>query len=143
MGIHEFVNNRVHKYYWDDDHNCAVSTLLVLSEYFKSKINKQVIDAAAGIGGIGEYGAQCGLVSGAIMFPGIRGKEKGWDGDQITDLSRKYADEFHRKFESLECKILRPEGFKPENPPNICEKLTGEAIIFDIYFIKESFEKKR
>ena len=106
------------------------------------KIDEQVIDAATGIGGIGEHGAQCGLVSGAIMFLGIMGKEKDWDGDQITDLTRKYAEEFHGKFECLECKVLRPEGFKPENPSNICEKLTCKAIIFDIYFIEKSFEKE-
>ncbi|MFH2035663.1 MAG: C-GCAxxG-C-C family protein [Candidatus Zixiibacteriota bacterium] len=139
--IESFVNPRVEDYYHNFDHNCAMTTLYILAEYFNIKIEPQVIDSANGLGGLGEYGGQCGLVSGAIMFIGIRGRERGWDKEKILEKSREYAAQFHNKFNSLECKVLRPEGFKPENPPNICEPITCRAIKFDIEFITNIFSE--
>ena len=141
LGAHEFVKKRVEKYYWDKDLNCAVTTLKILSEKFDIELSAQVLDAALGMHGAGEYGAQCGLVEGMLMFIGIIGRFKSFSDDDIVSCCKDFAHQFENRFKSLLCRILRPEGFNPENLPHICEGLTCEAICFDIDFITDFLDR--
>lgn len=134
MDTSRLVQEGVHKYYWEHDYNCTTTTLLILAEYFGIRIEPQAYDAALGMHGAGEYGAQCGLVEGGLMFLGIAGRKIGIADDAIINACRDFAEEFEDRFGSLLCRVLRPEGFRPENPPHICEDLTCRAIRFDIEF---------
>ena len=131
----ELIKKRVAEYYWKKDINCAVTTLKVLSEKFDIILNNQVLNAAIGMHGAGGHGAQCGLVEGALMFIGIVEKANNTIDKEIIENCKKFADQFEKKFNSLECKILRPQGFKKENTPHICEHFTCEAIEFAMDFI--------
>ena len=141
MKTEEFVKTRVSKYYLQDDVNCATTILKILSEVFDVKLNKQVIDAAIGMHGAGKYGAQCGLVEGTLMFLGIFGRENNIPDNIIVDSCREFANQFENKFKSLQCSILRPEGFHPDNPPHLCEPLTCKAVEFSINFISALRER--
>ena len=141
MDTQEFVEKRVEKYYWDKDLNCAATTLEILSEKFGIELSGQVMDAALGMHGAGEYGAQCGLVEGVLMFIGIIGRSMAVSNDDIVSSCNDFARQFEDRFKSLLCHILRPEGFNPDNPPHICERLTCEAICFDINFIKDFLDR--
>lgn len=136
----ELINNRVHGYYWDEDLNCASATLKILAELFHIDIQKQVIDAAAGMHGAGKYGAQCGLVEGSLMFIGIWGSQTGLDKGKVAALCHEFAGNFEQRFSSLRCKELRPQGFSPNDPPHLCEGKTKIAIIFTVEFIAEKME---
>ena len=114
MKTDEFVKRRVSKYYWQDDINCATTTLKILSEVFEIELNKQIVNAAIGMHGAGEYGAQCGLVEGTLMFLGIFGRENNIPDNIIVDCCREFTKQFENKFNSLQCSILRPEGFHPD-----------------------------
>jgi hypothetical protein len=127
-----FVRSRVAGYYWRDDINCAATTLKILAEYFAVPLADQVIDAATGLHGAGEYGAQCGLVEGPLMFLGILGRSQAIPGDAIVSACRSYAEGFESRFGSLSCAVLRPAGFDPRNPPHLCEDLTCEAVALAI-----------
>ncbi len=129
-----FVHQRVKHYYWERDLNCATTMLKVLAEHFDLELAAQVIDAATGMHGAGEYGAQCGLVEGGLMFLGIIGRARGIPEDRIVQACRRYAAAFEKRFASLLCRDLRPEGFHPDNPPHLCENITGRAIAFTLAF---------
>ena len=132
---YDFIKKRVHDYYWEKDLNCAVVTLKNLAEYFNIDLNRQVLDSAVGMHGAGGYRAQCGLVEGALLFLGIYGKHRKLEDEDTVNLCRLFAEQFEKRFSSLECRILRPEGFSPENPPHLCELLTCRANEFAIEFI--------
>lgn len=136
--MEQLINARVHKYYWEDNINCAQTTLKILGEIFGVKFNEQVLDSAIGMHGAGRYGAQCGLVEGTLMFIGIFGKKKGLKGDKIADKCYSFAKDFEKEFGSLLCKVLRPEGFKKNNPPHLCESLTKKALLFSANYIKNN-----
>ncbi len=68
------IRQRVSKSYWEQDRNCATTALSVLSEIFGIELHSQTIDSALAMHGAGKYGAQCGLVEGALMFMGIWGR---------------------------------------------------------------------
>lgn len=131
----KFIENRVHEYYWIDDINCATSTLKILSEAFAIQLTDQIIDAAIGMHGAGEFGAQCGLVEGTLLFMGIAGRAKGIQDENIVKSCQVFAEQFEIRFGSLQCSVLRPQGFKPDNPPHLCEEITREGIFFSIEFI--------
>lgn len=133
--MEEFINSKVHDYYWNDDLNCAETTLKTLSEIFHVELEPQVLDAAVGLHGAGGYGAQCGLVEGSLMFIGILGKQKELGKERIIELCFTFANRFERRFKSLRCKELRIEGFNSDNPPHLCEGRTKEAIKFSAEFI--------
>jgi C_GCAxxG_C_C family probable redox protein len=135
--LEAFIKKRVHDYYWRDDINCATATLKILSEKFQLPLRRQVLDAAVGMHGAGEYGAQCGLLEGGLMFLGILGRCQGLETAHIVKTCRDLAHQFEKKFGSLSCAVLRPLGFSPENPPHLCEDLTCDAIVFDIQFVEK------
>jgi C_GCAxxG_C_C family probable redox protein len=138
--MRELIKSRVHDYYWNNDLNCAETTLKTLSEIFCIEIEPQVLDAAIGMHGAGKFGAQCGLVEGSLMFIGILGKQKGIEKEKIIALCYQFADRFEDRFKSLRCKDLRPQGFRPDDPPHLCEGKSKIVINFCAEFITKACE---
>jgi hypothetical protein len=140
MDHKELIQKRVAVYYWQDDINCATASLKILGEIFDIPMSKQVLDAALGMHGAGEYGAQCGLVEGPLMFLGIWGRHRNYGDGEIIRWCHAFARQFEERFQSLLCRQLRPEGFGPHNPGHPCEPLTCRAIAFAVEFVA-SLEK--
>lgn len=132
----EKIKELVHRYYWDLDINCARTTLYCLGELFNVSLSTQTINSAIGLHGAGGYRAQCGLVEGTLMFIGIYFSPKGKNDLEIADICYEFAGEFSKKFASLSCFDLRPNGFSESDPPHACEKITVEAIRFTYEFIR-------
>jgi C_GCAxxG_C_C family probable redox protein len=142
LELKDIIQDSVRKYYWQNDFNCATTNLKILSEIFSIELAEQVIDAALGMHGAGKYGAQCGLVEGTLMFLGIIGRIKGITDDKIVDSCNEFAKQFENRFQSLLCKILRPEGFHQDNPPHLCEELTCAAVMFNVGFVADFINRK-
>jgi hypothetical protein len=136
------IEKLVHEYYWINDFNCATTALKILSERFSVDLHQQTIDSAIGLHGAGEYGSQCGLVEGPLMFIGIIGRLNGMPDDLIINYCFIYAEEFEKKFGSLNCRELRPAGFHPDNPPHLCEELTVRTIKNAAAFIEKMISRK-
>lgn len=130
------IKERVHELYWKHDVNCARTVLHCLGELFDLTIERQTLDAAVGLHGAGGYGAQCGLVEGALMFIGVYCGNAGKNEKDIAGLCYRYADAFTGAFGSLLCRDLRPGGFAPSDPPHLCESLSCRAVAFAYDFIR-------
>jgi len=137
--MNRMILNKVRYYYRSKKFNCATTSLLILSEKYKINLSEQVIDSSVGMNGAGTYGAQCGLVEGALMFLGIIGKAKDISDIDIKCICKEFANAFENQFSSLQCSKLRPEGFSEDNPPHICEHLTCKAIEFNIDFLNNIY----
>ncbi len=135
MKTDEFIKERISKYYWEDDVNCATTQLKILAEVFEIELNEQIVNAATGMHGAGAYGAQCGLVEGTLMFLGIFGKANNMPENIVVQSCKEFAAHFEGEFKSLLCSTLRPEGFHADNPPHLCEPLTRKGVQFSISFI--------
>lgn len=140
LSMEEYIVRRVAECYWKDDINCATTTLRVLSELYGVSLEKQLIHAAVGLHGAGGFAAQCGLVEGGLLFIGILGAERKLAVETIVSCCYCFACTFEEQFGSLLCSHLRPEGFKAENPPHLCESLTVRAIVFVALYLKNSPE---
>lgn len=136
MDIREHITGAVHKCYWRDDINCARTMLTILAGLGGQAVNPQVLTAAVGLHGAGGYGAQCGLVEGGLMYVGIAGDACGLTEEETVSLCKDFAAAFTAAFGSLLCRQLRPEGFSPDNPPHLCEKLTVEAVTFAAEYMR-------
>ena len=126
----DYIARRVHELYYGQDLNCARTTMTCLSELFAVPIEEQTFAAAVGLFGAGGYRAQCGLVEGALMFIGIFFRQLGKGESEAVKACYDYAGEFEAKFGSLRCRELRPGGFREDDPPHLCEKLSCETIEF-------------
>ncbi len=135
MNSEEFVQRRIDQYFCDQELTCTISTLRILSEHFNVDVPPAVYDAATGMHGAGQYGAQCGLVEGALMFLGVVGRQRGFDEDDIVNACHDYAAYFDKRLGSLICAVLRPEGFSDDNPPHLCRDRACVALLMDIEFI--------
>lgn len=131
------IKERVHELYWEQDINCARTTLTCLCELFHVNLEKQTLNSAIGLHGAGGFRAQCGLVEGTLMFMGIYFSSKGKSDTEIASICFQFADEFTQKYGSLLCYDLRPNGFTKDDKPHACENLTSEAIIFSSEFMKK------
>lgn len=135
--MRELIRARVHDYYWRDDLNCATTMLKILAELFSIELQPQLIAAATGMHGAGKFGAQCGLVEGSLLFIGILGSYRNIEKDKICVLCHDFAASFEQRFKSLRCKELRPQGFRAEDPPHLCEGKTRIAVEFTAAFIAD------
>ncbi|MFP4364243.1 MAG: C-GCAxxG-C-C family protein [Spirochaetia bacterium] len=134
-----FINEKVRHCYWDLNINCASTVLKTLAAVTGITISQQVIAAAKGMHGAGGAGEQCGLVEGMLMFLGVYGTEQGRTNKQIAAQCSEFAKEFTKRFSSVSCSVLRPEGFTDDNPPHLCEGLTVRAIEFAVDFLKQEY----
>jgi len=125
----------VHELYWEHDINCARTMLICLGEAHHVALERQTLNSAIGLHGAGGFRAQCGLVEGALMFIGIFFSGRGKSESEIASLCRQFAEEFTKKFGSLRCFDLRPNGFTENDPPHACEELTCAAVEFADGFI--------
>ncbi len=75
------------------------------------------------------------------MFIGLFGHSKKMKQKDIVSQCYDFAETFEKKFGSLQCSILRPEGFNEKNTPHMCENLTVEAIEFAIGYIDQFNDK--
>lgn len=130
------IKNRVHQLYWQNDINCARTALTCFGELFQTDISRQSMNAAIGLHGAGGYRAQCGLVEGALMFIGIYFSDKEKTEEEISKICYQFAEQFTKRYGSLRCFDLRPNGFQETDPPHACEGLTGDAIHFVYQFIR-------
>jgi hypothetical protein len=139
----EIIRKSVRRHYWDNDDNCAVTTIQTAAELFGIAIQQQVLDAALGLHGAGGYRAQCGLVEGGLMLIGILGRRFESRRTEIAGLCRRYAQEFESRFGSLLCRDLRPGGFRSDDPPHLCEDLSRRSIEFTLGFLSDRWNQLR
>lgn len=132
------IREWVHHFYWDQDLNCARTTLSCLSRLSNVSLEPQTLQAAIGMHGAGRFRAQCGLVEGTLMFLGIHYAQQGKSDQEISRLCFAFAEVFTERFSSLRCSELRPHGFTPEDPPHLCEALSVDAILFAWTFIQKA-----
>jgi C_GCAxxG_C_C family probable redox protein len=132
----EQILEKIKLYHHKQKNNCAQTTLKILSETFGIDVCRQVIDSACGLNGGGRYGAQCGLLEGALMFMGIKANKENRDKKYANKVCYAYTEKFKKEFESLLCKDLRPEGFKKGDPPDVCEKIFVKSLNLVIEYIK-------
>ena len=128
----DYIRSEVHELYYGYDENCARTSLRILSHLFGMKVENQTLKAARGLHGAGLYRAQCGIVEGTLMFIGIIAESR----EDAVALSHDFAAAFEKRFGSLRCRELRPAGFRPDDPPHLCETLTVMALIFSYRFIR-------
>ncbi len=102
--MQEYIENRVHELYWNDDINCARTAIICLSELFETMIEPQVIRSAVGLHGAGGYRAQCGLVEGTLLFIGIYLHALGKAESEIVSACYDFASAFDSAFGSLRCR---------------------------------------
>lgn len=141
--MQELIKTRVHSYYWNDDLNCATTMLKILAELFQVELQPQLIDSAVGMHGAGAFGAQCGLVEGGLLFIGILGARQKLGKEKTIALCYEFAADFEQRFKSLRCKELRPQGFRAEDPPHLCEGKTRIAVTFAAKFMAEKVSGKQ
>ena len=125
----------VRECYWRDGVNCATTMLRALSRSQGIGLHPQVLAAAAGMHAAGCYGAQCGLVEGGLMFLGVLGRAGGLGDGEIEESCNAFARGFEARFGSLSCRVLRPQGFAPGQPPHMCEGLTVEAVSWAVDWV--------
>ena len=125
-----YVARKVHTLFWEDNDNCAVTTLRIGAELFRLTLAPQVLEAALGLWGAGGYRAQCGLVEGGLMLFGLLGSRKSLTRGEIGRLCGRYAEGFDREFGGLTCRELRPGGFRSDDPPHRCEELARRTVVY-------------
>lgn len=138
MNNQEFINEKINLYFCTLEHNCAETVLEMLAEKFDFPLDKQVLDSAAGLNGLGQYRAQCGLIAAAVMFIGIVVQAQNRDKEYTNEICRGLAEAFDTKLGALDCRALRPDGFKEDNPPNLCKPLATQALAVIIDYIEDS-----
>jgi hypothetical protein len=135
----DFVADRVRRAYWDEDIPCVPTVLRTLGELFELRVGEQVYASCWGLNGAGNYGAQCGLVEGTLMFISLLAHREGINTVEMWQACADFASDFEQRFGSLQCRKLRPEGFNDDDPPHVCEELTVESIAFSAWFISDWF----
>ena len=140
--LRDFIAEGVRQAYHGEDIPCVPTSLRILGQLFDIEISGDVYTACWGLNGAGLYGAQCGLVEGALMILSMLCHRYKMDTDGISRVCSNFASDFEDRFGSLLCRELRPEGFTNDQPPHLCEERTVAAIVFAAEFIEDVFKIK-
>jgi C_GCAxxG_C_C family probable redox protein len=105
-----FIRDRVQAYFLSGDHNCAMSSLKILAEHFRTPLAPQVVDAAQCVPGIAGRGETCGLVVGVLMFIGVWGAQNNYHRQALNSLARRVTNHVEHRFGSLCCQDLQRES---------------------------------
>ncbi len=138
MNNRTFIKDKVNLYFKGQDLNCAKTTLNILAEKFEFPLNSQLIDSAAGLNGLGQFGSQCGLATAGVMFIGIVAESQNRTKEDINTLCRGLAEAFFKDFDAIDCHVLRPNGFNEDDPPHLCLPLTVNALELTINYIEST-----
>ena len=137
----QYIREKVHYFYHEAGVNCATGTLTLLSDIFRVPLQEQVYDSAIAMHGAGKYGAQCGILDGAMMFITIYGKQRGLTKTVMVGLVHDWAALFEQEMGSIVCKGLRPFPLTPEDAPkHLCEPITVKGVKLAVKYIKEAVE---
>ena len=140
MNLHNFIDKEVHENYWERDYNCATNILMLLSEIEGIKLDKQVLYSVSGLHGVDPMIAQCGLLSGGLMFLGIYSCEKNIPNSQLSKYYYDYSKYFQRKFGDTGCQNLNGNSKSLGLKPYACEDLTKDVVEFTINFIEKNIK---
>jgi hypothetical protein len=114
-GMISLIKNRVHELYYGQDVNCARTTLICLSELFDTPIERQTMNAAIGLHGrAGIDAVRAG--EGALMFWESIFSGRSKSTEEIVSLCYRYADEFTKRFGSLNLPRAAAGRFHEDDP---------------------------
>ena len=128
MGTQERILEMVHHCYWDNNANCAQTTLHCLEQLTGLPVHPSLYQATVGCHGAAGHGGQCGLIEGATLFLGLYCAAMGKSVEETEEICARYALVFNRNFNSMACSDLRPGGFRADDPPHLCERFTVRAV---------------
>lgn len=129
--------------------------LLAVCQEFDIKVDEKIVPQIAYCfaGGMGNTGAACGAVAGAMMAIGL----KLGRGVEMEEMMQKLgvAQEFRRRFEAeagtISCRELtgldltKPEGIeelmKSDKPQTVCFPAVGLAYKLVVDLLKETLEE--
>lgn len=131
MLIEDVIQTRVRQYFVEGDNNCAMTVMRVLGEVLETPITPEVIAAAGVMPGAGGVEGLCGLFSGALMFLGVWGGQRGYHRSQLKPISQRFMLEAEAHFGSTLCSQLRPET-------GSCSALAEEFLCFAIPFLQQA-----
>lgn len=138
--VGEYIRNEVRFCYHEKNLNCARTSMRVYSALFSTDLPEELTMAAAGMHGAGRFGAQCGLVEGTLMFIGCYFLSRKVGEDEAVAACHDIAEAITDEFGSLDCRDLRKGGFRPDDPPHLCENLSVRMISFCYQWMKKRLE---
>lgn len=124
--------------------NCAESIVITFDELCNLGIGENVRLASGFGGGIGQAGAICGALSGAIMVLGaFRGRPHPPEGERPYPLSKEFYDRFAAANEGFtDCKDLkRFESGTREQHINCLKLVVGTCELLAEYLIEKDIVK--
>jgi len=131
---------------------CSESVLLATCRELGIEIDEKVIPkiAYAFAGGIGNTGAVCGAVTGAIMAIGLA-KERGKTMEEmfsVLGLAAEFRKRFEAEMKTIQCRELTgadlttPEGIEQymssDTPQTVCFPAVGTAYRLVVDLLKET-----
>lgn len=128
----------VHKNYWDKELNCSTNIILVLGKLFDIEISRQVLHGTIGLHSTTEYGGQCGLLEGLLIFVGIYGREKNYSNNEIVRHCAKLTRKFDNLFRTLSCHDLKGASKKIFESPHSCENITIDIVLLTKKYIDKN-----
>lgn len=118
MGTQERILEMVHHCYWDNNANCAQTTLHCLEQLTSTCTPIAVSGHCRLPRGSGPWRAM--RLEGATLFLGLYCAAMGKSAEETEEICARYALVFNRNFGSMACSDLRPGGFRADDPLPIC-----------------------
>lgn len=104
-----------HKFYFDQNYNCAETIIRAANEYYDLQLHDRDMILLAGFGAGMQTGNTCGTLLSAISVVSMKYVEaKAHESANIHDITVLLTRKFNEKFESTLCKEIKPKFFSPE-----------------------------
>ena len=123
----------------DKDYNCGEVVVRVLIKELGLKVPKEILRSSSVMNGGGRAGAQCGILEAGLLILALCYGRDTYK--KSRDPLQKYAYQLTKEFEiyykGTLCRKIRPEGFSPHQPLNLCNQRILHGIQFLLDFLKK------
>lgn len=103
------------KYYLSDNYNCAETIIRAANEYYCLDLHDRDMVMVAGFGGGIQSGNVCGAVLSAVSVLSMKYVERyAHTSEDIHPITIMLIRKFKEKYESIQCRDIKPQSFKPE-----------------------------
>lgn len=109
------LKDHINDYYFDGNRNCAETIIHAANDYYNLGLDEKAMLLVGGFGAGMQSGNTCGAILAGISILSLKYIEsKAHESKDIKPVTIKLIREFNARYNSLLCKDIKPQSFKPE-----------------------------
>ncbi|MBT3359158.1 MAG: C_GCAxxG_C_C family protein [Rhodospirillales bacterium] len=123
------LHDKIKKYACRKDLNCAGAILSAVIEEYDLKIDPEILNATAPMGGGNNIEEFCGAINGCVMVLGLLfNKDEPYESGNMKRITQEFFAEFKTEYDTVICRDLKKTKLEKETCSETVVPRVGEIL---------------